>query len=515
MNISELKQLIEDVVTNEVRKNIMEQSEEGNKNVYHIKCEGIPLATFDSEEEANEALPTYQAKHKDGELIIEKGVYESHDDMMEKFDEMNDELDEENTNQDMEKEPKEGNEFSGALKAAKDAGEKTFTVDGKEYDVEECWSKEMSEGYYFNMDKHPDFVNHYYDEESGTHKRKADAPPMKDYTFDGEKYVEKEPKGAQFIGRFGDDDNNTGWIGDKDGSNFDDNHDDYEDHEEFHDYPSFKEKFAGKTDWFNGDNDDNGSERMFNAYKDQYKTPLRIKRRRGMEEEEGTCMECGSGGMYESKKKTVRLTESELIKLIGKMVSESVPGLQAAEKAHRESGSENVKALSDSSKKINDYLKFDGNDNPKFPKPIGKGDKVARENTKEQDEETDRNFAGLQNLEYDIEPSQQFKDRLKKAIEGHSSMGNAPIAEKPSIEPSNGADKGKEAEDKEGNVIATPETAKKLNTQVKNRAEDKKKRVLYNKESVPVNESVDPSKVILNEEINKMKKMANYNKKTQ
>jgi hypothetical protein len=396
MNISELKQLIEDVVTNEVRKNIMEQSEEGNKHVYHIKCEGVPLATFDSEEEANEALPTYQAKHKDGELIIEKGVYESHDDMMEKFDEMNDELDEENTNQDMEKEPKEGNEFSGALKAAKDAGEKTFTVDGKEYDVEECWSKQMEE--------------------------------------------EEE------------------------------------------------------------ECDECGTSEM-------------------MEE---TCEKCGKeicecgSGMYESKKKrTVRLTESELIKLIGKMVSESVPGLQAAEKAHRESGSENAKALSDSSKKINDYLKFDGNDNPEFPKPIGKGDKVARENTKEQDEETDRNFAGLQNLEYDIEPSQQFKDRLKKAIEGHSSMGNAPVAEKPSIEPSNGADKGKEAEDKEGNVIATPETAKKLNTQVKNRAEDKKKRVLYNKESVPVNESVDPSKVILNEEINKMKKMANYNKKTQ
>jgi hypothetical protein len=145
MNISELKQLIEDVVSNEVRKNIMEQAEEGNKNVYHIKCEGVPLATFDSEEEANEALPDYQAKHKDGELIIEKGVYESHDDMMEKFDEMNDELDEENTNQDMEKEPKEGNEFSGALKAAKDAGEEKFTVDGKEYDVEECWSKQMEE----------------------------------------------------------------------------------------------------------------------------------------------------------------------------------------------------------------------------------------------------------------------------------------------------------------------------------------------------------------------------------
>ena len=52
-----------------------------------------------------------------------------------------------------EKQPMEGNEFSGALKAAKDAGEKTFTVDGKEYDVEECWSKQMDEELHGNQDK--------------------------------------------------------------------------------------------------------------------------------------------------------------------------------------------------------------------------------------------------------------------------------------------------------------------------------------------------------------------------
>ena len=482
MNISELKQLIEDVVSNEVRKNIMEQAEEGNKNVYHIKCEGVPLATFDSEEEANEALPDYQAKHKDGELIIEKGVYESHDDMMEKFDEMNDELDEENTNQDMEKEPKEGNEFSGALKAAKDAGEEKFTVNGKEYDVEECWSKQMEE----EEEECDECGNGYMEEQFGAY-------------------------GVPYIGRFGDDDNNSGWYDHLDRAFNQDNHDEWEDHDEINDYPTFKEKYHGKTNWFNDGSDDHEEgERVFNFYRDKYNSPLRIKTLKDAD------VVASKNRMNESKKKrTVRLSESELIKLIGKMVNESVPGLQAAEKAHRESGSENAKALSDSSKKINDYLKFDGNDNPEFPKPIGKGDKVARENTKEQDEETDKNFAGLQNLEYDIEPSQQFKDRLKKAIEGHSSMGNAPMTEKPSIKPSNGGDKGKESEDKEGNVIATPETAKKLNTQVKNRAEDKKKRVLYNKESVPVNESVDPSKVVLNEEINKMKKMANYNKKTQ
>ncbi len=428
MKISELKQIIENVISNEVRKNIMEQAEDGNKNVYHIKCEGIPLATFDSEEEANEALPKYQAKHKDGELIIEKGVYESHDDMIEKFDEMNDELDEENTNQNMENEPKEGNEFSGALKAAKDAGEKTFTVDGKEYDVEECWSKQMDE-------------EEECDECWGNKM---------------EEETNEELKGNQ--------------------DKIDANHNGEIDAQDF--------------------------------------KILRGKESDTNEEEE--CDECGDSMMNETKKKrTVRITESELIKLISKMVNESVPGLQAAEKAHRESGSINKSAIDDMMSDVNKHhIDIEGSDKPEFPHPNGKGDKMARENTKEQDEETNKNFAGLQNLEYDLEPSEQFKKRLKMAIEGDTLMGNAPTTEKPSIEPSNGADKGKESESKEGNTIKT-DTAKKIEKQVKDRAEDKKNRVLYNKESVPVNESKVSMSNILNEEIEKMKKMAGYNKKTQ
>jgi hypothetical protein len=61
MKVSELKQIIENIVTNEVRKTIMEEAKD-KKEVYHIKCEGIPLATFESEEEANDALPDYKDK---------------------------------------------------------------------------------------------------------------------------------------------------------------------------------------------------------------------------------------------------------------------------------------------------------------------------------------------------------------------------------------------------------------------------------------------------------------------
>jgi IMP dehydrogenase/GMP reductase len=132
----------------------------------------------------------------------------------------------------------------------------------------------------------------------------------------------------------------------------------------------------------------------------------------GMLNEEGSCDECG-GGMYESKKKKLRLKESELVNLITKMVNESIPGLEAAKNSHKESGKENNAHLADVDKKMKDYLSFDGNDNPEFPKAIGKGDKVARKNTPEQEDEIKKNFAGLENLDYDIEPSEQFKKRLK------------------------------------------------------------------------------------------------------
>jgi len=431
MKVTELKQIIENIITSEVKKTIMEEAT-GKKEVYHIKCEGIPLATFESEEEANDALPDYKDTHKDGELIIEKGVYENHDDMMDKLDEMNDQLEETNDMENTEKQPMEGNEFSGALKAAREAGEDKFTVDGKEYDVEESWSKQMEE------------------------------EEMEPCSECGGSYMEEEEEG-------GDD---------------------------------FEEMLRGR--------------RKKHSYVDNgEETPDE------MSEENERCEKCGkevcecSGGMYESKKKTVRLTETELTKLIAKMVSESIPGLDAAKKSHNESGKENQEYLASVDKKMKDYLTFDGNDNPEFPKAIGKGEKVARKNTPEQEEEIAKNYAGLENLEYDIEPSEQFKKRLKMAIEGDTLMGNGKVTEPANIKPSNGADKGNEAKEKEGNHIQTPETAKKIEKQVKDREEDKKKRVLYSKEKVPVSESKVNFSTVLDAEIKKMKNISEYNKKTQ
>jgi hypothetical protein len=416
MKVSEIKQLIESIVTDEVRKTIMEESE-GNKEVYHIKCEGVPLGTYNSQEEAENDMDKFKEMHPGKELIIEKGVYESHDDMLDKMDEMNDQLEETDNMENTEMQPEEGNAFGGALAAAKLKSDKEFKVGDKEYDVKE----------------------------------------EEDCEECGGSYMEEEEEG-------GDD---------------------------------FEEMLRGR--------------RKKHSYMDNgEETPDE------MGEEKKCCEKCGKemcecgGGMYESKKKTIRLSETELTKMIAQMVSESIPGLDEAKKSHTESGKENKANIAAVEKKIAATMKFDGNDNPEFPKAIGKGEKVARKNTPAQEDEIKKNFAGLENLDYDIEPSQQFKDRLKKSIEGHSTTGNAPTTEKTDVKPSNGAKLGEEPKDKDGNVIPTPETAKGIEKQVKDRQKDKDNRELYN-----IRSDIKTTKKSINEEVEKMKKMFKYNEKTQ
>ena len=396
MKLSEITDIINNVISEEVRNAILSESEDNKKEVYHIKMNGEPIATFDSEEEAKEALPKYKAKES-GELIIEKGVYESYSDMIEKLDEMGQEL-EEKENLNMEnQEPMEGNAFSAALIKAKEEGKDKFEVDGKEYDVEECWNKleetELSEG---------------GDEEC------MECGDMKEE----------------------------------------------------------EEKFEIKID---------ETKQKCNEC--------------GGEMKEGLCTECGNKLMENKTKKVLRLKESEMVSLIKRIVSESLPAATVRAQAQSKKDNEaNAKEVAD---KIKKSQSFDGNDNPEFPKPIGKGEKVARKNTPEQEKEIEDNRGGgMEDLDYDFEPSEQFKDRLKKALEGHSTMGNSQDA---------------------GNVVKS-DLGKKIAAKVERKKEQKKDMVMYNKDVQPVKivkESTTNFQSILNEEIEKMKKIVNYDKKTQ
>jgi hypothetical protein len=394
MDVKEFDNLLESIVSSEIRKTIIKESVDKKHEVYHIKCEGEPVDTCQTEEEANEIVDKLKKEHPGKQFIVEKAMYESHEDMIHKLDEMGQQL-EEKENQDMKNTQVDEKLVGKQTKLDKNHNDK---IDGQDFKIMQGQQDEEEEC--------------------------AEC---------GDGYMEEE-----------------------------------------------------------------------------------------MTEEKECCEKCGKelcecGGMYESKKKTVRLTESQLAEMIAKMVSESIPGLEAAKKAHKESGTQNKKELDDMMKDVERaYSSFDNNDKPEFPNQLNsKTKKAAYSNTKDQDEETAKNFAGLQNLEYDLEPSEAYKKRQKMAIEGDVLMGNAPVTEKPSIKPTNGAPMGKEAKEKQGNHIPTPETAKKMEKQIKDREKDKEGRVLYSKEKVPVSESKISFSGVLLEEMNKMKNLSSYNKKTQ
>lgn len=217
--------------------------------------------------------------------------------------------------------------------------------------------------------------------------------------------------------------------------------------------------------------------------------------------EEGMCSEC-STRMNESKKRKIRLTESQLTKLIAKMVNEAVPGLAITDKNRKTSGSDSKKHMKDVESKMKKTLKFDGNDNPEFPKQIGKGEKVARQNSKEEDKiMSNYRGGGMEDLKYDTQPSKSFNERMEKALKGDSTMGNS--QDSPNVVKSDVGEKilkkskdKKKAQEKEFNVSwghswKEPETVK------------------------VVKESKEEKPQVLNEEINRMKQMALYNKKTQ
>jgi hypothetical protein len=394
MDVKEFDNLLESIVSSEIRKTIIKESVDKKHEVYHIKCEGEPVDTCQTEEEANEIVDKLKKEHPGKQFMVEKAMYESHEDMIHKLDEMGQQL-EEKENQDMKNTQVDEKLVGKQTKLDKNHNGK---IDGQDFKIMQGQQDEEEE-----------------------------------CVECGDGYMEEE-----------------------------------------------------------------------------------------MTEEKECCEKCGKelcecGGMYESKKKTVRLTESQLAEMIAKMVSESIPGLEAAKKAHKESGTQNKKELDDMMKDVERaYSSFDNNDKPEFPNQLNsKTKKAAYSNTKDQDEETAKNFAGLQNLEYDLEPSEVYKKRQKMAIEGDVLMGNAPVTEKPSIKPTNGAPMGKEAKEKQGNHIPTPETAKKMEKQIKDREKDKEGRVLYSKEKVPVSESKISFSSVLLEEMNKMKNLSSYNKKTQ
>jgi hypothetical protein len=217
-------------------------------------------------------------------------------------------------------------------------------------------------------------------------------------------------------------------------------------------------------------------------------------------------------------KESVQLTEDELIDLIEKIVNEQTT-VPVTNKSLKSSKTENDDYIKSVTKKMQTYLKdaskgkYDMNPT-QFPKGNGELAKMAKKayTPSSAVEEYIENFAyspGMENLQYDeIKPNE---DWLEANIEGSSKTGN-------------GAG---------GNAIDTG-LGKKINAKRKKNLYGAEKNRSYNRVPQPVDqageethnntldsmfkklgESEDKQSKLINEEMDKMKHLLGYKKKTQ
>jgi hypothetical protein len=237
---------------------------------------------------------------------------------------------------------------------------------------------------------------------------------------------------------------------------------------------------------------------------------------------------CGCHSMKESVKKTIKLTEDELVEMIERIVNEEKVATQnITNKNLKASEKENNQALKDTEKKMKEYTKNMGikyqADSEEFPRGntmMDIEDFGKAKNTDEKKEympseaveeyiEQIAQSGGMENLDYDqIKPNDEW---LEMNIEGSSLTGNSP---------------------EYANAVKT-DVNKKVNDRRKRNVLAKLKAMSYNKAEQPVYdvagekkhtdmmksldlESVEEKKKTkINEELSKMKNIIGYNRKTQ
>jgi len=247
----------------------------------------------------------------------------------------------------------------------------------------------------------------------------------------------------------------------------------------------------------------------------------------------------GSGKMHkvtiktdiktESKKTSLRLTEDEMIELIERIVIQEKSAVESLEKKNsKESKKSNDDYIKDVTKKMKDYMKdmgisYDG-ESEEFPRgntmmditdkdgKVKKSDKKQMYHASDSVEEYIDQVArsgGMENLDYDqIKPDES---RMEKYIMGSSETGNS---------------------DEYANAVKT-DVNKDVNKRRKLNVLAKLKKMSYQKADQPVYdvagsethkdemkflqvESVDEKKKDkINEDLEKMKNLIDYNRKTQ
>ena len=180
------------------------------------------------------------------------------------------------------------------------------------------------------------------------------------------------------------------------------------------------------------------------------------------------------------------------------------PGYDAYEKAVKKSKTENVKAMKDTKKKFKEYENFEGNENPEFPhqemsQTNADGQYQYYRNDEKQQEFVD-DFAHPGLIDFDI--NNVNMDRLTKYLEGSIETGNAQT------------DSDGEAL---GNVVPS-DLGEKMLKSMKRRKEkvaDQQASMTNLRGITPDVQKVKQVKEDVNIDVDTMKKLWGYNKKTQ
>jgi hypothetical protein len=501
-----LSNIIENSLYDEVRLRIINESKINSHEVYHITCEGEPVDTFETEEIAMNHLNIYKKKHPEKEFIIEKKTYNSPSEMIDKLDEMSGDEDEKTEIKKMKKVKVKSLEEATSI--AKQKNVKKFKFNGNEYNLNDNWVL---------LEEEKNKCNECKDEPTKGNKKNISESLT-------EKGIEKIKNLCDSIGHrptaiklvdltlskiVGITSSDLG-----DSSIFADGLDEIETFLEDGDYQmAYNVAKNVAKDMLEDEGYPMGmEEKLVNNQTKPHKDDTNTNESEVCEcggelNEEGMCNECGTGRMEESKKTKLRLTESELVSLIKKMVEkvkinikESTPGLEITSRVKNANKKENDSNIKNVEEKLKKISTFDGNDNPEFPKQINKGEKTTINNTEKQDEiVADNRGGGLEDLDYDYEPSEEFKKRLKMSLTGDSKMGNSQDA---------------------ANVIKT-NTGQELDKKIvrKKEKQSKDSEVSWGhmwKTPIVVNEKKSNKMTdIIEEEVERMKRMIGYDERTQ
>jgi hypothetical protein len=306
---------------------------------------------------------------------------------------------------------------------------------------------------------------YYFNNSDDENIEDAEELSQNEPTYVGKGLMDNKIKSKIANKMFGSFDDEHGWFDQDDRQHSGDFDFDYEE-EEFNDFPSFIERHGNNQRWF----DPKGGEGMFNKYKENFgDKPFRVRITKDLEEAETEEGNAFTGALAKAKKSgedsfevdgkeydvnegknTLSLTEDELIDMIENIVKEQIvkdiaekntfnmnkpQGLKKTEKTQGDSKKENDNYAKDVVKKMKDYMKdmymggkgYDENpdDFPQSNYDMEKEHNEMKYHPSEAVEEYIEAFAypGMTNLVYDeIKPDDEM---ITKQIKGDTKNGNA------------------------------------------------------------------------------------------